>query len=556
MYKNRIGKNRILLTLMPLLLAISMVAVAPGVIEAREIHRGESNVQTIHGRIIDHDGNPIVARAELWYAELGRITEELGEGVPEKVQFARNLFHAGYSDASGRYYLNAPPGEWLIKISKGPEWEVKTFRHSVSDIKPRWSVASHRLDVTLRQLYRLKDRGWFSGDLHLHTWHTDGQDTPTEMARAAIGTGLDFAVITDHNTIDPWEEWLEQRTDQFLPIVGEEPSTGSVIKGKGWGHYLVIGTSTLDGGATDPYTPDIMGRYMFRSADQVQRLIDLTHERGGVFALAHPMPGRDWTDGTISIWDKIRHFDAIEIWNGAEAGPHTRSLYPDRLWNDSTMATQVWFEFLNAGNRIAAWGTSDNHNTSGLATRGVAIHRPGIPTYWRWIPGNARTYVRAGALFLPEIKDALRNGRAFITSGFGPLLLVESGGKGPGEIVRVGADGQVPLEIEVLSNQPLPGHPQGIRIIQGGEVVEELPTEKVKEMKVDRTISVQEDSWVVVQVFGEYPAMAMTNAIYLDVAPFGDWDDPEWRVPAGAEEWMNPFPQAPEITVPDGLPIK
>ncbi|MCL0059952.1 CehA/McbA family metallohydrolase [Dehalococcoidia bacterium] len=340
--------------------------------EARvNIYRGESNVQTIHGRITDENGNPIIARVELWYAELGRITEELGEEVPERVQFARNLFHAGYSDARGRYYLNAPPGEWLIKVSKGPEWEVKTFRHSVRDIQPRWSVASHRMDVTLRQLYHLEELGWFSGDLHLHTWHTDGQDTPTEVARAAIGNGLDFAVITDHNAVDGWEEWLEQRTDRFLPIVGEEVTTGSLIKGKGWGHHLVVGTSTLDGGATDPYTPDIMGRYMFRSAEQVQRLIDLTHEQGGVFALAHPMPGRDWPGGTISIWDKIRHFDAIEVWNGSEAGPHTRSLYPDDvLWNASTMATQVWFEFLNAGNRIAAWGTSDCHNTSGLATGG------------------------------------------------------------------------------------------------------------------------------------------------------------------------------------------
>ena len=129
---------------------------------------------------------------------------------------------------------------------------------------------------------------------------------------------------------------------------------------------------------------------------------------------------------------------------------------------------------------------------------------------------------------------------------------MESGGKGPGEIVRVGADGKVPLNIKVLSNQLLPAHPQAIRIIEGGEVVEELPTRRAKEMEVSTTIRIEEDSWVVVQVFGRYPTMAMTNAIYLDMPPYGDWDDPEWRVPEGAEGWMNPFPQAPEITVPDG----
>lgn len=47
----------------------------------------------------------------------------------------------------------------------------------------------------------------------------------------------------------------------------------------------------------------------------------------------------------------------------------------------------------------------------------------------------------------------------------------------------------------------------------------------------------------------------MTNVIYVDVTPYDDWDDPEWKAPAGAGEWMNPWPQAPEITVPDS-PVK
>ncbi|MCL0052489.1 CehA/McbA family metallohydrolase [Peptococcaceae bacterium] len=533
------------------LTAVLLLAVAfAGSMQMAEAR--ESNVQTIHGRITDENGNPIIARVELW-----RITEELGKEVPEEVQFACDLFHAGYSDANGWYSLNAPPGGWLIRVSKGPEWEVKTFRHSIRDIQLCESVASHRLDVTLRRLYHLDDLGWFSGDPHFQTLHSDGRDTPAEMARAAIGNGLDFAVITDHNTIDGWEEWLEQRTDRFLPIVGEEATTGSLIVHRSWGHHLVVGTSTLDGGATVPYIPvilkGILSPYMFHSAEQVQRLIDLTHEQGGVFAVSHPMAPVPWL--TFSGWAEIRNFDAIEVWNGFEAGPHTPSFYwGNVLWNANTMATQVWFEFLNAGNRIAAWGASDSHDAPGLT--GLMGTWVGKPTYWRNTLGNARTYVHAGELEPRKIKDALRDGRAFITSGFGPLLLVESGGKGPGEIVRVGADGKVPLNIKVLSNQLLPAHPQAIRIIEGGEVVEELPTRRAKEMEVSTTIRIEEDSWVVVQVFGRYPTMAMTNAIYLDMPPYGDWDDPEWRVPEGAERWMNPFPRTPEITVPDGPAIR
>ena len=42
--------------------------------------------------------------------------------------------------------------------------------------------------------------GWYRGELHLHTTHSDGQWSPAEMAVEARGRGLDFMFLTDHNT--------------------------------------------------------------------------------------------------------------------------------------------------------------------------------------------------------------------------------------------------------------------------------------------------------------------------------------------------------------------
>ena len=42
---------------------------------------------------------------------------------------------------------------------------------------------------------------WFAADLHAHTVHSDGQDTIDELARRAVGCGLDVLAITDHNTV-------------------------------------------------------------------------------------------------------------------------------------------------------------------------------------------------------------------------------------------------------------------------------------------------------------------------------------------------------------------
>src|SRR5215467_12064869 len=42
---------------------------------------------------------------------------------------------------------------------------------------------------------------WLAGDLHTHTVHSDGALTVPELARFAVGQGLDFLAITDHNTV-------------------------------------------------------------------------------------------------------------------------------------------------------------------------------------------------------------------------------------------------------------------------------------------------------------------------------------------------------------------
>jgi hypothetical protein len=88
---------------------------------ARDFYNGEKNVQTIYGKIVDQDGDPLVARAELWYSNLSPITQELGENVSEGEEWMRNLHHATFSTQDGWYRLEAPAGEWLVRISKGPE---------------------------------------------------------------------------------------------------------------------------------------------------------------------------------------------------------------------------------------------------------------------------------------------------------------------------------------------------------------------------------------------------------------------------------------------------
>jgi len=108
------------------------------------------------------------------------------------------------------------------------------------------------------------------GAFHVHSTLSDGQGTPSEIARAAKDAGLQFVVMTDHNLRTLPKSSFEQGV---LIISGVELSTHQ-------GHLVVIGASRgLD-------RPD-------RDPDPVRHAQQL----GGLTILAHPVQRRHpWRD--------------------------------------------------------------------------------------------------------------------------------------------------------------------------------------------------------------------------------------------------------------------
>ena len=524
---------------------------------ARDYWEGERNVETIYGKVVDDDGNPLPARVELWYANLTPIAEEMGENISESEQWMRNLFHAAHTTEKGWYRLEAPAGQWLVRVSRGPEYEIKEAMVTVNKTaENKTDTASVRMDWTLNHLYDLESLGWYSGDMHVHSSHSDGRQPVSEIAGAMLANDVDFAPLTDHNSVSGLEEWLLYESDEFLPVGGVEITTKSALgmeeMGIGFGHQNAIGITELVG-ATKPENMSLWYRYVFSNWTDVQAAIDETHARGGLYMLNHPFWIDGWPDGTISTWGKIHDYDAIEIYNGwpdtVGAGPHMDPTYGGVNVNTNTLATQAWFELMNAGNRVSGWGSTDSHDVLGLK------HTDNAPDYWRSSAGNARTYVHSHNLSWDDVKDALKAGNAFVTAGYwGPLLLVDSQGSEPGDEVEA-ENGTLPLHIRLLSNRPLGNFSDGIRIIVGGQVVKTLPTiEGAMEMEENLTIEVkaENDTWAVVEAFGQWPSMAITNAIYLDLPPFGEWGASEWTYPEGSDRWMSTNSSLPEVTVPDG----
>lgn len=65
----------------------------------------------------------------------------------------------------------------------------------------------------------------YKGDQHLHTWMSDGRDSPMYMAAAACANGYDYCAVTDHKKLEPSllaRDYFAPTGVDFLVIPGEE----------------------------------------------------------------------------------------------------------------------------------------------------------------------------------------------------------------------------------------------------------------------------------------------------------------------------------------------
>jgi hypothetical protein len=134
----------------------------------------------------------------------------------------------------------------------------------------------------------------YTGVIHVHSTCSDGSGTVPEIIRAGQECGLDFLILTDHNTLRAAQEGFDGWHQDMLMIVGEEVSARC-------GHCLAIGT--------DAHIPH---RQSGRS------IIDAIREQQGLSFLAHPhgvyRPVLKRRDHTWKDWD-IPPFTGMELWS-------------------------------------------------------------------------------------------------------------------------------------------------------------------------------------------------------------------------------------------------
>jgi hypothetical protein len=249
-------------------------------------------------------------------------------------------------------------------------------------------------------------------NLHMHTEYSDGTGSHEDIARAALDTGIDVAIVTDHNVlVKGLEGYREANRRKVLILVGEEVHDQAREPQKN--HLLVLGAN----------------RELATFAKDPQRLIDQVQHSGGVCFLAHPQdrelplfhePDISWVD-----W-QVYGYNGIELWNGFSEFKNVIHSRTDSIFyalrpqyiaeGPMPQVLEKWDELTASGEHISAIGGSDAH---ALHMHLGPIHRTIFPYEFHFQTINTHILTpRALSSDLNAdrqmILSALANGQGFV----------------------------------------------------------------------------------------------------------------------------------------------
>jgi predicted metal-dependent phosphoesterase TrpH len=400
-------------------------------------------------------------------------------------RFSRSEFFIATHTATPAYYPGAiPAGTWAVSI--GVPTVYAETNYSVDIRMHGAGTAATRSGPWARPAR--DSAGWYQGDLHSHTGHSDGygcqngqgERAPCQVSQnigVARDRGLDFVAVTDHNTTSHHNEMVAHQYlhDDLLLLPGQEVTTF-------YGHANVFGAhETIDFSAPkDELFASIIGQ---------------VNERNGLVSLNHP--GRETGDACTGCGWNMPHtdyakIDAIEVVNGTDV-------------ESSTAGKWFWYDRLNEGYRIAGIAGSDDHSG------GRGSNPIGTPT----------TVIYADELSEKGLFEGIRSGRVFIkTRGpDGPNVILSAADQEGdqylmGDELPVATGKEIRLSIDVTHGE---GH--SVHLIKNGEEIDLLEGATIKDGNVRFNATVEgndEDAWYLVELRDESGGLAViTNPIYI-----------------------------------------
>lgn len=330
----------------------------------------------------------------------------------------KRRFSVSANDATASYSPGAlAPGRWKLLLGIP---NIRATSRAAYTARIRLTPAARPDAAPQEDAKPLRSEpGWYRGDLHMHSAHSDGSCATQAGARAscplfltakaASEAGLDFVAVTEHNTVShlPALRELQPHFDRLLLIPGMEITTFQ-------GHANVFGVrAPVDfrvGSAAVPDWNAVLGEM---------------RRRGLPVSINHPIRPSDercmgcgWTPHPAADLSRVSMVEAI---NGGDADTPASGI-------------AFWQRELNAGHRLTGVGGSDNHDAPTAAEEPFGPSRIGRPT----------TVVHARELSQAGILDGLRAGNVFVDAFGSRDRLLELRASHGGDEAAMGGDLSVP----------------------------------------------------------------------------------------------------------------
>jgi len=333
-------------------------------------------------------------------------------------------------DAASRSYVPGPlpAGIWEVVVGKAQIVETPALYavEIVLRTEPTLPAQSERAPYVAPAPLETGAR-WYAGDFHVHSRESgDARPAIAEVLEFSAGRGLDFVLLSEHNTNSQLSLYGEAQADSdVLLLPGVEFTTYA-------GHANGIGV-----------TEWVDHRIGVRGAT-IEAAIHDIHEKGGLISINHPL----LFVGDLCIgcgWDHAVDpltIDAVEIRTG---------IFPGESY---------WEDLVAAGSRAAAIAGSDDHRAG--RDLGPLDSPIGTPVTLVWadelsVEGivrgvrDARTVVKVNGPDGPMIESELsgrRDGDTVLSPGSTATLRAVVTG-GAGGLLRALANGVVIDEVAV-----------------------------------------------------------------------------------------------------------
>lgn len=399
------------------------------------------------------------------------------------------------------FCIDLPPGKYTLTVERGKEYlpltrEVVLAKEAV------------RLRLPLKRWINMAERGWYSGDTHVHR---SMEELPTAMLAEDLNVAFPLLYWVNRAFQTPKESPRKPKRDldpRPIPVdathviyprnteyeiftVRDKPHT--------LGAFLALNHQTV----FDVGVPPVKG--IAQRIHKEGGLIDFDKHNWPWSMMLAPVIKPDLFELTNNhVWRTEFAFTGY-----GEPAPAYMKVERDKNgWTEAgwiDYGFQNYYALLNCGFRIRpSGGTASGVHPVPLGFGRVYVHLPEDFRYDAWVAG-------------------LNAGRSFVTTG--PMLTVEADGKKSGHVFKTDANVKLRLSGVALSEQPL----ERLEIVINGDKVVPIPTQNKKARKggyespLDEVaVEITESSWFVVRCYESRPGgrvrFAHTAPWYVEIA--------------------------------------